>query len=77
MLKIKNYNNIFFVGLGGISMSGLAILLKASGKQVSGSDICKSQTTKKLKKQKPQKKAPNLIKKKRKLKEFGSNKSKT
>ena len=51
MLKIKNYNNIFFIGLGGISMSGLAILLKKSGKQISGSDICKSQITKKLKKQ--------------------------
>lgn len=32
-------------------MSGLAILLKKSGKQVSGSDICKSAITKKLKKQ--------------------------
>ena len=51
MLKIKNYNNIFFVGLGGISMSALAVLLKKSGKQVSGSDICKSEITKNLKKQ--------------------------
>ena len=49
VLNIKNYNNIFFVGIGGISMSGLALLLKADGKQISGSDICKNQITKKLK----------------------------
>ncbi|MBQ3213394.1 MAG: UDP-N-acetylmuramate--L-alanine ligase [Clostridia bacterium] len=50
-LNLKNYNKIFFVGIGGISMSALALLLKSEGKIVSGSDILKSKTTKKLKKQ--------------------------
>lgn len=48
---LKNYNNVFFVGIGGISMSGLAILLKKNGKIVSGSDILKSIVTDRLKKQ--------------------------
>ena len=48
---LKNYYNIFFVGIGGISMSGLAILLKKSGKKVSGSDASKSEVTKRLKEQ--------------------------
>ena len=48
---LKKYRNIFFVGIGGISMSGLAILLKKSGKKVSGSDLAKSDGTKRLKEQ--------------------------
>jgi len=49
--SLKDYNNIFLVGLGGVSMSGLAVLLKSFGKTVSGSDLAKTQATQKLKKQ--------------------------
>lgn len=48
-MDIKNYRNIYFVGIGGISMSGLAILLKSKGHEVSGSDIRESALTDKLK----------------------------
>ena len=50
-LKLKNYNKIFFVGIGGISMSALALLLKKHNKLVSGSDLNKTNLTKKLCKQ--------------------------
>lgn len=43
--SLEDYNSIFFVGIGGISMSGLAVLLKHNGKQVSGSDEKKSEIT--------------------------------
>ena len=49
MEDLKNFNKIFFIGIGGISMSGLAMLLKSQGKTVLGSDIVKSNITKKLK----------------------------
>lgn len=39
------YNNIYFVGIGGIGMSALAQLLKHQGKQVSGSDREESPAT--------------------------------
>lgn len=50
MYKI-NFNNpikIHFIGIGGISMSGLAELLHTMGFQVSGSDSRKSKITKHL-----------------------------
>ena len=50
-LNLKNYNNIFFVGIGGISMSALALLLKKQNKKIKGSDLTKSKLTKNLKKQ--------------------------
>jgi len=40
--------NIYLVGIGGISMSGIAQLLKQAGNQVSGSDLIVSEQTKKL-----------------------------
>ena len=43
-------NNIHFVGIGGIGMSGIAELLINLGFSVSGSDLVESQITKKLKK---------------------------
>ena len=49
-LNLENYNKIFFVGIGGISMSALAFILKANGKIVLGSDLNKSSLTKKLEK---------------------------
>ena len=42
--------NIFFIGIGGISQSALAIILKQNGYDVSGSDCVQSNITKKLKK---------------------------
>lgn len=37
-IENSNYKKIHFIGIGGISMSGIAILLKSKGYQVSGSD---------------------------------------
>lgn len=34
----KNFNKIHFIGIGGISMSGIAMLLHTKGYQISGSD---------------------------------------
>ncbi len=48
-MDISSYKHIHFVGIGGISMSGLAILLKSQGHEVSGSDIKESNLTDKLK----------------------------
>jgi len=49
-LNLDNINKIFFIGIGGISMSGLAKLLHAEGKNVLGSDLLKTEQTKSLKK---------------------------
>ena len=40
--KIKK---IYFIGIGGISMSGLALICKNRGYEVLGSDSCKTETT--------------------------------
>ena len=42
-------HKIFFVGIGGISMSGLALYLHKNGYDVSGSDITENEQTKMLK----------------------------
>ena len=34
----KKYKNIYFIGIGGISMSGIAKLLLKKGYNISGSD---------------------------------------
>lgn len=44
----KNIKRIHFLGIGGISQSALAIILKAQGYKVSGSDKIESETTQKL-----------------------------
>ena len=49
-LNLKKYNKIFFVGIGGISMSALALLVQNEGKVVVGSDLTTSTLTKNLKK---------------------------
>ena len=41
-------NNIHFVGIGGIGMSGIAELLINQGFVISGSDLVESEITKKL-----------------------------
>ena len=43
--KIKN---IHFLGIGGISQSALALILKSQGYRISGSDRVESEVTKKL-----------------------------
>ena len=43
-------NTIYFIGIGGISMSGLAKMLNSNGKKVLGSDFKANKETKKLQK---------------------------
>ena len=45
MIDIKNYKNIYFIGIGGISMSGIALILKKWNYNVSGSDRSQSSQT--------------------------------
>lgn len=47
-LNLSNPQNIYFIGIGGISMSGLAELLLSRGFHVSGSDSKESDLTKAL-----------------------------
>ncbi len=49
-LDIKKYKNIYMVGIGGISMSGIAEILVKWGYNVSGSDWAKSSQTEWLEK---------------------------
>lgn len=44
-MLLKDFNNIHFIGIGGISMSSLAEILLQKGKVVSGSDGIQSQVT--------------------------------
>lgn len=46
--EIKKYNTIHFIGIGGISMSGIAETLKNLGINVTGSDWAKSEITDRL-----------------------------
>lgn len=45
---INKYNTIHFIGIGGVSMSSLAMILKENGKAVTGSDSTESINTFKL-----------------------------
>ena len=45
---LKRYKNIHMIGIGGVSMSGIAGILKHWGFNVTGSDKCKSEITNKL-----------------------------
>ena len=36
--NIKRYKNIHMIGIGGVSMSGIALILKKDGFEVTGSD---------------------------------------
>ena len=47
--NIKKYKNIHMIGIGGVSMSGIAAILKNFGFHVTGSDWVESETTNKLK----------------------------
>lgn len=48
MISLSNVKNVHFVGIGGISMSGLAQILLQAGYNVSGSDISDSNIISKL-----------------------------
>jgi len=48
MFNLKDYKNIFMIGIGGVSMSGLAYILKSWNFKVSGSNNVSSTTTDKL-----------------------------
>ena len=45
---INKYSRIHFIGIGGVSMSSLAVILSKNGKEVTGSDSNVSQNTKML-----------------------------
>ena len=45
-MNIKEYRKIFMSGIGGISMSGIAVILKKWNYEVYGSDVVKSGQTK-------------------------------
>lgn len=45
---LNESKNIYFIGIGGISMSSIAFVLKHMGYSVSGSDICASKKTEEL-----------------------------
>lgn len=46
--QLEQYKHVFFIGIGGISMSGIAEVLRTSGKQISGSDQSDSDITRHL-----------------------------
>ena len=46
--ELKKYKNVHMIGIGGISMSGIAEILKFWGFHVTGSDSTPSETTEKL-----------------------------
>ncbi|MEF3280921.1 MAG: UDP-N-acetylmuramate--L-alanine ligase [Elusimicrobiota bacterium] len=52
MSNITHIRKIYFIGIGGIGMSGLAIISKRMGYEVLGSDISESYITKRLKNEK-------------------------
>ena len=46
---------VHFIGIGGISMSGIAQIMLKNGYKVTGSDRCDSNITEKLKESEPKK----------------------
>jgi len=48
-LDLSNYSHAHFIGIGGISMSGLAEILMLRGMRVSGSDVLQTEITRHLK----------------------------
>lgn len=48
-MNLKNYKNIHFIGIGGISMSAIAEILKSRGCNVTGSDFQVTEMTEHLK----------------------------
>ncbi len=48
-LDFNKFNKIHFIGIGGVSMSSLAMMLKEKGKEITGSDSTESSNTNMLK----------------------------
>ena len=51
-MKFRKINNVFFVGIGGIGMSGLSLIMKGKGFRIQGSDISLNKNIERLKKEK-------------------------
>ena len=51
-IELAKTENIHFVGIGGIGMSGLALIMKGMGFKVQGSDISFNKNIERLKKNK-------------------------
>lgn len=47
-MSVESFNKIYFIGIGGVSMSGLAQVLKSMGMTVSGSDRTEGAMTREL-----------------------------
>ena len=51
-IKLAKTELIHFVGIGGIGMSGLALIMKGKGFKVQGSDIANNKNIERLRKEK-------------------------
>ena len=51
-IELAKNENIHFVGVGGIGMSGLALIMKGMGFKIQGSDISNNKNIERLKKNK-------------------------
>ena len=51
-IELAKTEIIHFVGIGGIGMSGLALIMKGKGFKVQGSDLLKNKNVERLKKEK-------------------------
>ena len=51
-IELAKNENIHFVGIGGIGMSGLALIMKGMGFKIQGSDILTNKNIERLKKNK-------------------------
>ena len=51
-IKLAKKEIIHFIGIGGIGMSGLALIMKGQGFKVQGSDIINNKNVDRLKKKK-------------------------
>ena len=49
-IKLAKKEIIHFIGIGGIGMSGLALIMKGQGFRVQGSDIANNKNIERLKK---------------------------
>ena len=49
-IKLAKTEKIHFIGIGGIGMSGLALIMKRKGFNVQGSDISNNKNIERLKK---------------------------
>ena len=49
-IELAKNENIHFVGIGGIGMSGLALIMKGMGFKIQGSDISTNKNIERLKK---------------------------